>query len=256
MALSTRPRPIARTRAHRVPRPRASSSSARCTRRCSTTSRASDGCHAVALECGSGLRKATGTFYTPQPIADYRRAPHARSARPRRGAGAHPAAARRRSGDGQRRVSRRGLPLSGGRVRGRARSHRRLPLERHRRRGARRHQANDRGALPVRRRPQPDGGPARAAVAVARDAGRRSAAQLSRSSAAGRRQPARRLAREPAASADVGGAGAAPAACSRCSTTTPWASPCARRCRCGSRSRRCRTTRSSRCARRSGRSPR
>ena len=26
---------------------------------------------AVRLECGSGIRKATGTFYTPQPIADY-----------------------------------------------------------------------------------------------------------------------------------------------------------------------------------------
>jgi hypothetical protein len=26
---------------------------------------------AVRLECGSGLRKATGSFYTPQPIADY-----------------------------------------------------------------------------------------------------------------------------------------------------------------------------------------
>jgi hypothetical protein len=25
----------------------------------------------VRLECGSGIRKATGTFYTPQPIADY-----------------------------------------------------------------------------------------------------------------------------------------------------------------------------------------
>ena len=43
---------------------------------------------AVRLECGSGIRKATGTFYTPQPIADYlvRRtlAPLVRDAAPER----------------------------------------------------------------------------------------------------------------------------------------------------------------------------
>ena len=68
-----------RPRADRVPRPRRRSSSARSTRRCSTTSRGSNGglrgpCAALPIvvsKRGSGVRKATGTFYTPQPIADY-----------------------------------------------------------------------------------------------------------------------------------------------------------------------------------------
>ena len=63
-------------------------------------------------------------------------------------------------------------------------------------------------ALPLRRRPQPDGGAARAAVALARDARGRSAAQLSRSSSAGRRQPARRLARRTCGTRRRLGAGA------------------------------------------------
>ena len=57
----------------------ASSNSARCTKRCSTTSPdgfrpgdAADGRPgSVGLIRGSGIRKATGSFYTPQPIADY-----------------------------------------------------------------------------------------------------------------------------------------------------------------------------------------
>ena len=60
---------------------------------------------------------------------------------------------------------------------------------------ARRHPADDRRAVPLRRRPQPDGRAARAPVALARDARGRSAAHVSRSSSAGRRQPARRVAR-------------------------------------------------------------
>ena len=168
---------------------------------------------------GSGLRKATGTFYTPQPIADYLVRRTLGTARARCDTRTHPAAARRRSGDGQRRVPGRRLPLSRRGVRGRAGSHRRLPLERHRRRGPRRHPADDRRALPVRRRPQPDGRPAGAAVALAGDAGGRPAAELSRSPPPGRRQPARRVARQPAAAAEHrAGAAAAEAAC-RCSTT-------------------------------------
>ena len=39
---------------------------------------------------GSGRRKATGTFYTPQPIAQYPDPAHARTARAGRGAGQDP----------------------------------------------------------------------------------------------------------------------------------------------------------------------
>ena len=67
--------------------------------------------------------------------------------------------------------------------------------DRRRRARSRRDPANDRGAVPVRRRPQSDGSAAGAPLAVAGDARRRSAAQFSRPSAAGRRQPARRVAR-------------------------------------------------------------
>ena len=69
--------------------------------------------HTVTLESGSGVRKATGTFYTPQPIADYLVRRTLGAARARDVERAHPRAAHRRSGDGQRRVSRRRLPLPG-----------------------------------------------------------------------------------------------------------------------------------------------
>ena len=59
-------------------------------------------------------------------------------------------------------------------------------------------------ALPVRRRPQPDGRAARAAVAVAGHAGGRQAAVVSRPSPGRRRQPRRRDARRRAAAADAG----------------------------------------------------
>src|SRR5437762_9489807 len=55
--------------------------------------------------------------------------------------------------------------------------------------------------MSLRRRSESDGGPARAPLALARDARRRSAAQLSRSSPAGWRQSARRVARESSAGA-------------------------------------------------------
>ena len=77
----------------------------------------------------------------------------------------------------------------------RAGSRRRLPRERPRSARARLDPANDRRALSLRRRSQSDGGPAGAAVALAGDAGRRSAAELSRSPSAGGRQPDRCLAR-------------------------------------------------------------
>ena len=120
------------------------------------------------------------------------------------------------------------------------------------------HDPPNRGrTLPVRRRPQPDGRAARPAVAVAHDARRRSAAQLSRSSAAGGRQPARRVARRPSPCAPV------PATTSVGRSRTAavrrrgaCATRCARSCPCASRSSRCPTTPSSRFARRNGRLPR
>ena len=73
---------------------------------------------------GSGVRKATGTFYTPQPIADYlvRRTlgPLVRDARPNRISQLRIVD----PGDGQRRVSRRRLPVSRRGVRSGARSRR------------------------------------------------------------------------------------------------------------------------------------
>ena len=68
----------------------------------------------------SGRRKDTGTFYTPRAMTEYlvRRtlAPLVRG----RDARAHPVAARRRSGDGQRRLPGRGVPLPRRRLRRRA----------------------------------------------------------------------------------------------------------------------------------------
>src|SRR5688572_17045955 len=58
--------------------------------------------------------------------------------------------------------------------------------------GSRRTPADDRGALPVRRRSEPDGGTTGAVVPVARHAGGRQAVVVSRSSSGGGRQPDRR----------------------------------------------------------------
>ena len=157
---------------------------------------------ASSLETGSGVRKATGTFYTPQPIADYlvRRTlgPLVRDAAPDRilqlrvvdpamGSGAFLVAACRYLAAAYEAA----LVRAGGCHASDIGEAERVGDP-----------ADDRRALPVRRRPQSDGGAARAPVALAGHAGGRSAAQLSRSSPAGRRQPARRVARAPAAAAD------------------------------------------------------
>ena len=130
--------------------------------------------------------RAAGTFYTT--AADRRHVVRALAPLSRRGARSHSAVAHRRSAMGSGR-SGRGLPISQ-RVRERAGTVGRLPCQRHRRLGAGRDQARDRRALLVRRRSESDGGAARAPLALARDAGGGSSAQLSRSSAAGGRQPA------------------------------------------------------------------
>ena len=83
-----------------------------------------------------------------------RRATNARAARPRRLRRRDSCAARRRSGDGQRRLSRRGVPLPGRRVRARARRRRALHRAGSRRRRARRHPPPDRRAMPGGRRRQ------------------------------------------------------------------------------------------------------
>ena len=75
--------------------------------------------------------------------------------------------------------------------------------------------AAGRRAMPVRRRPQSDSGATRAAVAVADHAGRRPAADVSRSSPRGRQQPGRRAAGRSGA-ADRRGRDTAPRC--RCST--------------------------------------
>ena len=117
--------------------------------------------------------------------------------------------------------------------------------------------ADDCRAVSVRRRPEPDGRPAGAAVALAGDARRRSAAQVSRSPSAGRRQPAGRVACRP--SPRAAGDSARRASDDREPLLfDDWRvrDVCARSCRSGSRSSRRPTTPSIRCARRNGRSPR
>ncbi len=152
----------------------------------------------VSLVAGSGVRKSTGTFYTPQPIADYLVRRTLVAARGGRGPSSHPRAADRRSRNGQRRVSRRGVPLPGRGVRSGSDSTRRLPSRRDRRRGARGHSTDDRRTLSLRRRSQSDGRATRPVVAMARHALRRSSADVSRPSSPDGRQPAGRVARLPA----------------------------------------------------------
>ena len=155
----------------------------------------------VQLEAGSGVRKATGTFYTPLPIAEYlvRRhigPPRAERVRRRDSRAAHP-----RHVDGQRRVSggRVSLPLR--RLRTRDRHVGRISAERHRRQSARVIQTADRGAMPVRRRRQPDGRAARSIVAVALHAVGGPASLVSRPSARHGGQPAGNVADAPASAA-------------------------------------------------------
>ena len=146
----------------------------------------------------SAMRKQTGTFYTPQPLAEFvvRRtlAPLVSGATseailalrvvdPAMGSGAFlVAACRYLAGGVQARTRRRG-PMLGSRFR---------------RIGAGEHSTADRRALSLRRRCQSRRGAARALVALARDARARQAARLSRSSPSRRQQPHRRVARRSA----------------------------------------------------------
>ena len=135
---------------------------------------------AVAPEAPS-RRKVTGSFYTPAPLTDYlvrvtldplvrgKTVDEILSLRIRR------------SGDGQRRVPRGGVPLPRAGVRARASRGGRARVRRRHARGV---AAAGGAAMPVRRGCEPDGRAARAAVAVARDAGRRAAAVVSRSPSA------------------------------------------------------------------------
>ena len=219
-AAGARPR---RARAHRLPRPRRRAARRRLRDAARLRAAASDrAATRVRCEPGSGVRKATGTFYTPQPIADYLVRRTLGAARARRDARADPrscassirrwAAARfssppaaispaptRRRWSGPADA----MPSDIGDAERAA------------------HPPDDRGALPVRRRPQPDGGAARAPVAVAGDARRRSAAQLSRSPPAGRRQPARRVARAACGTPPAPPPASTPRRRCRCSTTRP-----------------------------------
>ena len=187
-------------RAHRLSRPRRRAARRRL-RDAARLRAARSNADACRCEPGSGVRKATGTFYTPQPIADYlvRRTlgPLVRDATPEQilqlrivdpamGSGAFLVAACRYLADAYEAA----LVRAGGCHASDIGEAERVA-----------HPADDRRALPVRRGSQSDGGAARAAVAVAGHARRGSAAQLSRSSAAGRRQPARRVARASAAAA-------------------------------------------------------
>ena len=148
----------------------------------------------VSLVRGSGVRKATGSFYTPQPLADYlvRRtlgplvqdaAPdqilQLRVLDPAMGSGAFLVAACRYLADAYESA----LLRTGG-----------CGAERLRRGRARRDPAHHRRTMSVRRRRESDGGAAGAVVAVAGDARRGPAADVSRSSSADRRQLARRVA--------------------------------------------------------------
>ena len=255
----------------------ASSNSARSTRRCSTTSRGSiasrpDPCdpHRPARRrprrrrtslvsfAGSGVRKATGSFYTPQPLADYlvRRtlgplvqdaAPddilRLRVVDPAMGSGAFLVAACRYLADAYETA----LLRTGGCAAGRLRRGR-----------ARRDQAHHRRAMSVRRRRESDGGAAGATVAVAGDARRRPAADVSRSPSSDRRQPARRVALAACGARRVFGRAAGRTTRTHCRCSTRQASPTrsGRRCRFDSAWPSSLATRSSRCGRRSARSPR
>ena len=122
------------------------------------------------------------------------RAAHAASAGRRRVRRSHSSASRRGSGDGQRGLSRLGVPISRARLRTGAGSRRLGRRAGHRRSGPRAVQAARRAAMSLRRRPESDGGAARAPVALARDAVGQQAADVSRSPPRLRQQPDRRVA--------------------------------------------------------------
>ena len=203
LALSTRPAPDrGGPRAHRLPRPRRRAARALCTRRCSTTSRSIDGRQSLARgrRRASARRPARSTRRSR--IADYlvRRTlgPLVRDAAPER----HPAAAGRRSGDGQRRVSRGGVPVPGERIRGGAGAIRRTVTR----------------ATSATQSGPASGAPSPSAACTASISTRwrcssrgcrcgwprwpPTAAELSRPSSAGRRQPARRVARQSSPAAE------------------------------------------------------
>ena len=208
----------------------------------------------VTLERGSDVRKSTGTFYTPEPLARYlvrrtlgplvkgRTAEQILELRvldPATGSGAFLVAACRFLAHAYADA----LVEHGECRAGDLGPHDETALP-----------ANHRGAMPVRRRPQPHGRSAGQALALAHDARGRSSADVPRSSPAGRRQPARRVAAVSAA--PTGGAGAHERDAAALRRPGDWDTRCARRCPSASRSRRSRTTPSSRCGRRNRRSRR
>ena len=173
----------------------------------------------VTLQRGSGAAKGhRNVLHAPaaRPLSGPARRSRRSSTRPRRSASS---SCKCRPGHGQRRVSGRrvryladayetALVRAGGCHPSDLGPPERAAIRRH-----------DRRAVPVRRRPEPDGRAARAAVAVAATLAADRPLTLSRSSSAGRRQPAGRVAREPSPRRRPGaGASAQPTRC-RCSTT-------------------------------------
>ena len=205
VALSTRPAARSATDASASPTAiSASSNSARSTKRCSISSRdvepateAQASGEAITLARGSVLERQPARFYTPQPIADYLVRRDARTARvgdaspdrilqlrivdPAMGSGAFLVAACRYLASAYESA----LIASGG-----------CHPSGLRRAGARRHPPDDRGAVSVRRGPEPDGRSTRDAC---RYGSRRSRpivrSPFSTIGSSGRRQSARRLAR-------------------------------------------------------------
>ena len=126
----------------------------------------------VSLHAGSGVRKATGTFYTPQPIAAYLIRASSSTARSRCDARRDSQSEGARPVDGQWRISRRSMRISRRRLRSGARHTRTLPPQRSWSTRAGGNPSIDRRTLLVRRGPQPHGSPTRKVVAVACYAGR------------------------------------------------------------------------------------
>ena len=156
------------------------------------------------VDARARVGRAKGDRHVLHAAADRRlpRPPHARPAGPRRRAGADPSAARPRSGDGQRRVPRRRVPLPRGAYEAALVASRRLSR---RATSATRERAAIRRTIAERCLYGVDLNPmavqlARLSLWLATLAADRPLS--SRSSPAGRRQPARRLARQPATAAD------------------------------------------------------
>ena len=167
-----------------------SSSLALSTSACSTTSRPRPG--ASPLTRTGDARRSTGSFYTPRTVTAFLVRHTLEPLVRDRTADEILRAAHPRPGDGQRRVPRRRLPVP--RSCGRRASRRRRPLARGRHHAVRPRGAapRDRATVSLRRRSEPDGRPARAAVDLAREPGVRQAAHVSGSSSRGWQQPDRR----------------------------------------------------------------